>query len=645
LLTSGGWAYPLLLWGFLVGGWFLMDRPLRHLPNWASSLIAVPIALYAWLEFSSSGAPLMTVILHTLGLLQIAKIVKAKTPGDLWTMFIISLLSLLVGALIAFDLYYFALCATWSALAMVFLNAVLLLSRAPGSIVVVTAAGTTVHRRTFVQAASTWIAVAAGMAVVFLFLPRDLRGMREGLGIRAGADSSAWQIGLMPPSERSEAVSGFSERVEVGSIGRILLDSSVALHLQLLQRAQPVHKPEDQIYLCGGRHPTFDGRTWSGGESGLLLREVQRGERVTVVTERVTDRTPRLFYLSPRDLAAGVTFSSRGERVTCLWRPWETKAVGPAVPATGALIALPDSISFPRYRALAERITSGARTDFERAQRIEEYLSTQFTYTLDLEWETNGDPIAEFLFVRRRGYCVYFASAMVVLLRALPTPIPSVLCVGYARPRWDESQKRYTFLKRNAHAWVEAYFTDSAERQAALPVPFDPTAAQREEVSATAAAGPSWSMLLRARLEGAMLNYDARRQRELVLGIWDVVRWMLTTLPGLVCFVLLSLGIAALARWRARRRQRVVQRVLAALTGGLAIPTRPVVGFYVELLRLLERRGFKRSIAQTPEELARASKAPAAERITDAYLRLRFAGVALSSDELSAVARDLATFR
>ncbi len=52
-----------------------------------------------------------------------------------------------------------------------------------------------------------------------------------------------------------------------------------------------------------------------------------------------------------------------------------------------------------------------------------------FTYTLDGFSATPRDPLAHFLFVRKKGYCEYFASAMAVMLRELS--IPSRVATGF----------------------------------------------------------------------------------------------------------------------------------------------------------------------------------------------------------------------
>ncbi len=639
-LASGEWLFAMLVWGGVALGRFLLERRSWHLPNWASQLLAIPIGLFTYVEFAVWGRPLMVALLHCLALLQIAKIVKLKTAGDLWTMFVISLLMMLVAALICFDIVFMLVAASWSLAAMFFLNAVLLIPSRPGPFVAIAGRRASLQTRILQQSLTTWIAIALGMLVVFFFLPRDLRGLREDLGVRTGADTAAWRTGLMPPPNRGDSLSGFTATVEIGSLGRIIQDHSVALKLQLQQRGLPVHKPDDEVYLAGQKLTLFDGRTWSQNES---LKVPQRGERIFARVTRVGERWPGQFLVGPIVDGAAIRQTGATDTAWCWWRHWEGWKLSSSHNAGLQFLALPDTISVPRYRALAETITSGATNDFDRARLIEEYLSTKFTYTLDMEWETNGDPLAEFLFVRRRGYCVYFATAMAILLRSLPKPIPCALCVGYARPQWDEAAKEYAFLKRDAHAWVEVYFAGAAGRP--IGVTFDPTASQREAGSARRSETPGWLARWRQKLEEPLLNYDARRQREIVLSLWNAARWMATTIPGIL---LLAAGlslIAAIARWRAKQRKAVQQKVLATLTGGLPIPTRPGIGFYVDLLRLLERRGFRRAIAQTPEELARAAASDAATRVTEAYLRVRYAGIGLTPGELDSVQHDLQSLR
>ncbi len=50
---------------------------------------------------------------------------------------------------------------------------------------------------------------------------------------------------------------------------------------------------------------------------------------------------------------------------------------------------------------------------------MENYLRTHFGYTLELPPSEPEDPLAFFLFHRKKGHCEYFASAMAVMLRVV----------------------------------------------------------------------------------------------------------------------------------------------------------------------------------------------------------------------------------
>ena len=73
----------------------------------------------------------------------------------------------------------------------------------------------------------------------------------------------------------------------------------------------------------------------------------------------------------------------------------------------------------PRIPKLAEQITAPAPSNYDKAVALEQYLSTHFGYTLELPRTLPQDPLANFLFERKKGHCEYFASSMAVMLRSL----------------------------------------------------------------------------------------------------------------------------------------------------------------------------------------------------------------------------------
>ena len=91
-----------------------------------------------------------------------------------------------------------------------------------------------------------------------------------------------------------------------------------------------------------------------------------------------------------------------------------------------------------------------------RLLAIEAYLRT-ISYTLDVPAPPLDRDVADyFLFDLRRGYCDYFATAMVVLARSVG--IPARLVTGYASGGYDVISAQFVVLEKDAHSWVEVYF-------------------------------------------------------------------------------------------------------------------------------------------------------------------------------------------
>jgi hypothetical protein len=132
-------------------------------------------------------------------------------------------------------------------------------------------------------------------------------------------------------------------------------------------------------------------------------------------------------------------------------------------------LALPDEVP-ARVLALARDLTATQPTPYDRARAIETYLRT-FPYDLNLPTPPVGRDVADyFLFDLQRGYCDYYATAMVVLARA--AGIPARIVVGYAGGVFDPANNRYVVTEADAHAWAELYFPGSGW------IEFEPTAAR-----------------------------------------------------------------------------------------------------------------------------------------------------------------------
>ncbi len=110
-----------------------------------------------------------------------------------------------------------------------------------------------------------------------------------------------------------------------------------------------------------------------------------------------------------------------------------------------------------RVRVLARDLTATQPTPYDRAAAIELYLRKEYSYTLDVPKPPATADIADyFLFELKKGYCDYYATAMVVLARA--AGLPARMVIGYTSGSYDLGNARYIVTEANAHAWVEIYF-------------------------------------------------------------------------------------------------------------------------------------------------------------------------------------------
>lgn len=111
-----------------------------------------------------------------------------------------------------------------------------------------------------------------------------------------------------------------------------------------------------------------------------------------------------------------------------------------------------------RTGQLADEVVAGAETPYDKARALEAYLRAM-PYDLEVPLPPlEQDVVDYFLFDLRRGYCDYFATAMVVMARSVG--VPARLATGYATGRYDPEAGHYVVIGLDAHAWPEVYFPD-----------------------------------------------------------------------------------------------------------------------------------------------------------------------------------------
>lgn len=134
-------------------------------------------------------------------------------------------------------------------------------------------------------------------------------------------------------------------------------------------------------------------------------------------------------------------------------------------------LQMPETIT-PRTIQLAEQITATHDNPFDKAVAITNYLRANIEYTETVPQKPeNQDAVDWVLFDLKQGFCNYYATSQVMLLRAIG--IPARFVMGYAQGELlNEVTFEYLVRQRDAHAWPEVFFPNIGW------VEFEPTVSQ-----------------------------------------------------------------------------------------------------------------------------------------------------------------------
>ncbi|HEY8460091.1 MAG TPA: DUF3488 and transglutaminase-like domain-containing protein [Blastocatellia bacterium] len=522
-------------------------------------------------------------------------------------------------------------------------------------------------------------------APLFLAMPRVSRGFSRN--------------GML----RGEALSGFSDSVRLGDVAQVKLNPQVVMRVRVKYLRGAGGQGKRTLRWRGVTLDNYDGQTWNytGQKPTLLKRSVEGfylGE-----AEWADGDTEQRFFLEP--LAIDTVFVAPQPRLIVglpelardqgdgLWTAphdyykLDYTALSDTEEIPDEKLAEENSRAYPseiqrrylqlpedrdrRIDELAADVARGATTNIEIARKIERHLRTAYNYTLDLKRVEYGDPVADFLFNTREGHCEYFASAMVLMLRA--RRVPARLVNGFQMGEYNDAADVYTVRQSDAHSWVEAYFPRQGRN--GVWVAFDPTPAAG--LSVYSGGLSAWLRHHREAMEMFWLEhivgFDANKQFSLVGAVhreiaslfsayrWDISSWWIdwmskaarqiesrkdgsaasggkrpeSPLSGAgargLALTLSAAAIITAAAFSWRRYSRSWRR------NAMRDSAASAVAFYQEMLKALERAGHKRDSHQTPAEYAEQLRMPAVAEITSIYQQVRFGARTLSDDEIARV--------
>jgi len=525
--------------------------------------------------------------------------------------------------------------------------------------------------------------------VIFFLLPRFTAGYLSALNLQP------------------KLMTGFSDNVTLGEIGEIQKSSAVVMRVHIdgaPTLGEGMHWRGIVLTNFDGRRwftPAHNQLQFFPDSDGVYRLEsppvLPASDsyllRYTVLMEPLASDA---IFVAPRMQSLHGRFANDAERVGAIRRPgyllldptgslsnpfhndtkvrYEAVSVIPAVPPSQLRAASADFPEVtkvidlqippldPRVKKLSEDITVGAATEYDKAAKIDAYLKSHYRYTLDLTGPRVADPLANFLFTRRSGNCEYFAAAMTVMLRSIGVPARYV--AGFLAGEYNDVGGDWIVRASDAHTWVEVYFPGYGW------ITFDPTppgGAKRSGLFQRL--NMYWDWFQYAWGEW-VINYDFSHQVSLAQNAQKASRdwgesarkyyrdkqeqalnfiialdkrfeaspYFLPSLLVLLIALLMYLrGRSLIAyivmRWSLRTRNS------GNVTASLATLE------YREMLRLLEKRGWKKSPSQTAQEFAAAIPvadfvAPVAQ-LTELYQSARFgnhpAPVAQMSSLLSAI--------
>ncbi|HWR15388.1 MAG TPA: DUF3488 and transglutaminase-like domain-containing protein [Terriglobales bacterium] len=497
---------------------------------------------------------------------------------------------------------------------------------------------------------------------------------------------------------KSDFVTGFGDQVNLGAIGRIQQTDQVVMHVDIYGT------PPRDLKWRGVALTVFDGRTWTNqanamesydspsGRYAMRAIQVRNGNlpsltenprhirllRYRVIMEPIGTN---VLFLAPVpvevggrfreigiDQAGSITNTDRSRMTESYEAVSQVSELDPAAvsgngpyPNDVTMMYLQLPAVDPRVRELARQVTAGLRSDTEKAAAIEQYLRENFTYTLQLPEAVPKDPIAHFLFERKRGHCEYFASAMAVMLRSIG--IPSRLVNGFRNGELNDITGSYIVRAKNAHTWVEVYSTKAGW------ISFDPTPADT-------LGAPTTFSRLRLYFDAAqsfwrewVINYDFSHQRELTVTTvtkaqrtaFDFRRWIRAKYRALIndargISVRIShdpRGWAALAvlvvvggflLWNSRWLVRTLKQVGIARRPGRS-PQAAASIWYSRMLKTVARRGYLKPATQTPSEFVKTipehSLRASVAKFTEHYERARFGHSATDAEQLPSIYEEI----
>jgi len=616
--------------------------------------------------------------IHFLVVLLSIKLLTLQQRRDYRHLYAISLMAILASAALTTDSWYvpifllYLLAAVWTLLLYHLTQETgeTLAGVSPASVAFCHAAfpSRITHRFFWLTNGIAVLTVTMTLAIFFL-IPR----------IGAGV--------LQKTSGETLRTTGFSDRVDLGTIGSVKQDPQIVMRVELPD--QPAIE-KDRLYLRGHAYDQYNGRSWS--HSGIRRRSLNLVADGTFLARPAGSRLPEgqsipirqdillepldtavLFAAPFAELVSGEFLALQTDAMSGLHLSFPPSArirysvtsQAPRLVAdeqTASTLTYPDSIRSHYLQIpvgsqpvadLAHRVTQQATTPFGRTIAIQQHLLENYRYSLEADTATLSHPLDEFLFTRKTGYCEHYATAMVVMLRTVG--IPARLVTGFLATEWNEYGGYFTVRQRDAHAWVEVYFPHSGSA----------TVATNRWESISRLGESIW-----LQWDRLFVRYSAKDQLAVVHGVregGDAVRERMSRWGSLFSAPI-GQALSRLAHMVRTFQPGMLGLVTGVIVVGLALlllmlrdriglwatthlptthPEIAIVQLYAHMVRTVERHGVSKPPSSTASEFAKLVEqkwkvaGPMVADVTALYHQGRYSRTPLTAGELSHAAEQV----
>ncbi|ORU90764.1 MAG: transglutaminase [Cycloclasticus sp. symbiont of Poecilosclerida sp. M] len=266
------------------------------------------------------------------------------------------------------------------------------------------------------------------------------------------------------PSDANKGVSGISDTVNPGQFSNLALSNETAFRVRFADKA-PAHQ---DLYWRGPVYWNTDGQKWARAAANPSLKVSQAAPSENKFSHSITMEPHERTWLFALDTP---TTASESVRITNDYQLLMTNKLdrarsfdftsSPRLAKTSLSeherkrgLALPNSTDSRIYQ-LTMQWQQESNSPFEVVRKALGHFNKKFFYYTLSPPTLGKDPVAEFLFTTKRGFCGHYATSFAVLMRA--AGIPARLVGGYQGGVYNAVGDFWEVRQADAHIWVEVW--------------------------------------------------------------------------------------------------------------------------------------------------------------------------------------------